>query len=49
MEGCTEDLENARGGAFCAEHERQFGNKCRIRNCGEIKVQNTQASQLHQP
>ncbi|KAF8891914.1 hypothetical protein CPB84DRAFT_1816244 [Gymnopilus junonius] len=48
-DGCTQDLQNARGGAFCAEHERSYGDKCRIRDCRGTKVANTQACQCHQP
>ncbi|KAF8872970.1 hypothetical protein CPB84DRAFT_1818021 [Gymnopilus junonius] len=48
-DGCTQDLQNARGGAFCAEHERSYGDKCRIRDCRGTKVANTQACQRHQP
>ena len=28
-----EDLKNARGGAFCDEHELSYGNKCHIIKC----------------
>ncbi|KAF8954384.1 hypothetical protein BDZ97DRAFT_1908272 [Flammula alnicola] len=27
-EQCTQDLKNARGGAFCTEHEILYGNRC---------------------
>ncbi|KIJ97350.1 hypothetical protein K443DRAFT_74110, partial [Laccaria amethystina LaAM-08-1] len=33
FEGCIKDLKNTRGGAFCEEHETEYGNKCRIRDC----------------
>ncbi|PPQ93968.1 hypothetical protein CVT25_014375 [Psilocybe cyanescens] len=61
FEGCTQDVKNARGGAFCenherqygnkccVHHERQYGNKCCVRICQAIKVENTQACQQHQP
>jgi len=45
---CTAELLNARGEAFCATHVTQFGNKCCVVDCGNIKVQNTQACPQHQ-
>jgi hypothetical protein len=44
---CEADLLNARGGAFCAVHEREYGSKCRIVGCQNNKVFPTQACQLH--
>ena len=44
---CESDLLNARGGSFCAIHEREYGSKCRIIGCHKDKVYLTQACQLH--
>ena len=41
-------MKNARGGAFCEQHEELYGNKCRVRNCTRLKVDNTQACVHHQ-
>jgi len=48
FDNCTADLDNYRGGAFCANHEIQFGAKCRVRNCQNNKVESTQACNQHQ-
>jgi hypothetical protein len=48
FENCTDDLDNSRGGAFCATHEIEFGAKCRVRNCPNNKVNMTQACNEHQ-
>ncbi|PPQ86498.1 hypothetical protein CVT26_008260, partial [Gymnopilus dilepis] len=47
-DGCTEDLKNSRGGAFCWDHERNYGPLCRVKNCNNVKIANTQACQNHQ-
>jgi len=47
-DGCTSDLMNARGGAFCPFHETEFGNQCRVHNCQSSKVNPTQACDQHQ-
>jgi hypothetical protein len=47
-EKCTNDLKNARGGAFCKEHEISYGNKCQICDCPEDRVENSLACQAHQ-
>src|SRR5277367_3769064 len=47
-DGCTSDLMNARGGAFCPFHETEFGNQCRVHNCQRSKVNPTQACDQHQ-
>ena len=46
MENCTEALANARGGVFCEPHNIEYGNKCRIADCLNIKVPGTQACNL---
>ena len=46
--GCTSDLINARGGAFCPFHETQYGAKCRVHDCQMPKINPTQACQQHQ-
>ena len=45
---CTNDLKNARGGAFCHDHEQSYGDKCRIIKCEQLKVQDSLAYQAHQ-
>jgi hypothetical protein len=45
---CTKDLKNARGGAFCHEHEIIYGNKCRIIDCAQPRVRDSLACQAHQ-
>jgi uncharacterized Zn finger protein (UPF0148 family) len=47
--GCTSDLINARGGAFCPFHETQYGAKCRVIDCQRLKKNPTQACEQHQP
>ena len=49
FDNCTADLDNYRGGAFCPEHEIEFGAKCRVRDCQNDKVDSTQACTEHQP
>ena len=38
FDDCIEELENARGGVFCARHEMTHGNLCRMRDCDRPKV-----------
>jgi hypothetical protein len=47
-EKCTNDLKNARGGAFCNDHELLYGNKCRIIECAQPRVPDSLACQAHQ-
>jgi len=47
--GCTSDLINARGGAFCPFHETQYGAKCRVLDCQDPKINPSQACEQHQP
>lgn len=47
-DGCTEALENAHGGVFCAFHEIAHGNKCHIRDCNNPKVASSQTCTVHQ-
>jgi hypothetical protein len=44
----VQDLANVRRGVFCAEHEVTFGDVCRIRDCNNLKIANTQACHQHQ-
>ena len=44
---CTADVSNACGEAFCPTHVTEFGNKCRVVGCGNVKVQGTQACPQH--
>lgn len=48
FDDCIADLDNSRGGAFCADHENEFGDKCRVLNCQNDKVHTTQACEQHQ-
>jgi hypothetical protein len=45
---CTKDLKNARGGAFCDEHEISYGNKCRMVECARPRTHDSLACQVHQ-
>src|SRR6266498_807848 len=47
FQNCESDLLNARGGSFCAIHERAYGSKCRVIGCSNDKVHLTQACQQH--
>ena len=44
---CESELLNARGGSFCAIHEREYGSKCRVVGCNNNKVHPTQACHQH--
>ncbi len=46
---CEGTLLNARGGSFCAAHENQFGNQCRVRECTSDRLLGSQACALHEP
>ena len=48
QDGCIKDLINARCGAFCEQHEAEYGDRCRVHNCRQNKFDNTQACQQHQ-
>jgi hypothetical protein len=41
-------LANARGGVFCAQHDLEYGDKCRVIGCESAKIRNTQACEEHQ-
>ena len=47
-DNCNAELQNHRGGAFCAHHEALHGSKCRMRDCPNAKVSPTQACEEHQ-
>ena len=47
FDNCTADLNNSRGGALCAEHEIQLGDKCHVCNCQNIRVNSTQTCEQH--
>ena len=40
-------MRNARGGAFCAEHELEFGQRCCVADCNNNRVGDTLACQTH--
>lgn len=44
---CTATLANARGGVFCTLHEIEYGLKCRIKGCQNIKIARTEACETH--
>ena len=44
---CESELLNARGGSFCAIHERAYGSRCCMIGCHNDKVYPTQACQQH--
>ncbi len=45
---CTSDLQNSRGGMYCAFHENLYGGLCHVANCSNPKVQGTEACGHHQ-
>ncbi|KAF8328735.1 hypothetical protein F5887DRAFT_897438 [Amanita rubescens] len=45
---CTSDLQNSRGGMYCAFHENLYGGLCHVANCSNPKVQGTEACGQHQ-
>jgi len=45
---CADDLVDYGGGVFCAIHEQEHGEKCRVHNCSSLKIRGTQACQQHQ-
>lgn len=49
FDGCTGALANARGHgeSFCMIHRTQFRNRCRVRDCENNRVNDTQACQQH--
>ena len=44
---CQSGLLNARGGSFCAAHEIEYGDKCRVVGCTRMKEPDTQACLTH--
>lgn len=44
---CTATLAHARGGVFCTLHNIEYGAKCRIKDCQNIKLIGTQACHTH--
>ena len=42
--GCTSNLINARGGAFCPFHETQYGAQCCVRDCQLPKINKSSLS-----
>jgi len=47
FDNCTAELANARGGAFCALHESEYGAKCRVVGCSNSKTAGIQACEQH--
>lgn len=41
-------MANARGGSLCSHHEIILGNQCRVCDCFNHKIQNTEACLIHQ-
>ena len=39
---------NSRGGVFCELHQHQFGARCHVQNCTNLKVTGTKACLTHQ-
>ena len=48
FDDCIEELQNARGGVFCARHEITHGNLCRMRDCDRPKVAPSHTCAIHQ-
>jgi hypothetical protein len=44
---CILELANSRGGVFCALHELEYGAKCRVLGCTNLKIGKTQACYQH--
>ena len=44
---CTAPLANARGESLCGHHQLQFGNRCRMRGCGNARDGTTFACLQH--
>ena len=42
-------MQSAWSGSFCAAHENQFENKCRVRECTNDRLPVSQACELHKP
>ncbi|KAF8999984.1 hypothetical protein BDQ17DRAFT_1391397 [Cyathus striatus] len=47
-DNCSNTLVNHRGGVFCDVHNLEFGARCRVRDCPNQKINNTQACNEHQ-
>jgi hypothetical protein len=47
FDGCIASLSNARGGAFCAAHEIEYGTKCRVHDCQVQKISGIQTCHQH--
>src|SRR6202050_223531 len=48
FDDCIEELQNARGGVFCARHEITHGNLCHMHDCDRPKVAPTHTCAIHQ-
>ncbi|KIJ99878.1 hypothetical protein K443DRAFT_101427, partial [Laccaria amethystina LaAM-08-1] len=48
-DNCQGTLISAQGGSFCAAHEDEFGNKCRVRDCLNDRLPKSQACEQHKP
>ena len=48
FDNCIKELQNARGGVFCAQHEITHGNLCCIHDCDKPKVAPTYTCAIHQ-
>lgn len=47
FDNCSAKLKNSRGGALCNFHETEFGSRCRVVDCYERKLKDTQACEAH--
>ncbi|KAF8869925.1 hypothetical protein BD779DRAFT_1396577, partial [Infundibulicybe gibba] len=45
---CTQDLDNSRGGAFCAYHNIYYGACCCVYGCQGQRINPTEACKKHQ-
>ena len=48
FDDCIEELQNARGGVFCARHEITHGNLCCMHDCDRPKVAPSHTCAIHQ-
>ncbi|KAF8962231.1 hypothetical protein BDZ97DRAFT_1623880, partial [Flammula alnicola] len=48
IDNCANSLSNSRGGSLCGYHLQEYGSRCLVRDCTNIRVDNTCACQTHQ-
>jgi CxC6 like cysteine cluster associated with KDZ transposases len=48
FDDCIEELQNAQGGVFCAQHKITHGNLCHMHDCDRPKVALNHTCAIHQ-